>query len=101
MGPVSLPAVWGKDNHSPRERTMNGFITRARTVLCGVGLLATVQGCHSYYDLVDPCYPQRYWYTSRQAVNEAFAPQVQNGHILDQTIYNWMFEPESDKLTAG
>ena len=29
------------------------------------------------------------------------APQVQNGHILDQTLWNFCFEEGSDKLTEG
>jgi hypothetical protein len=29
------------------------------------------------------------------------APQVQNGHVLDQTVWNYHFEPGTDKLTAG
>ena len=29
------------------------------------------------------------------------APQVQNGHVLDQTIWNYYFEPGTDKLTTG
>jgi hypothetical protein len=29
------------------------------------------------------------------------APQVQNGHVLDQTVWNYYFEPGSDKLTTG
>jgi MraZ protein len=27
--------------------------------------------------------------------------QVPNGHLLDQTVWNWMFEPHSDKLTVA
>src|SRR5947209_5202561 len=55
---------------------------------CGSGL----GNCQAYRNLVDPCYPQRYEYMARKEVNEAFIPQVQNGHVLDQTIWNWMFE---------
>jgi hypothetical protein len=58
-------------------------------------------GCQAYRNLVDPCYPQRYEFMARKEVNEAFIPQVQNGHVLDQTIWNWMFEPGSDRLTTG
>jgi hypothetical protein len=29
------------------------------------------------------------------------APQVQNGHVLDQTVWNWDFEPGTDRLTDG
>ena len=30
-----------------------------------------------------------------------FAPQVNNGQVLDQTIWNYHFEPGTDRLTAG
>jgi hypothetical protein len=50
---------------------------------------------------VDPCYPERYNYVARQEVISGFAPQVQNGHILDQTVFNYQFEQGSDKLTEG
>ncbi len=57
--------------------------------------------CQAYRNLVDPCYPQRYEFMARKEVNEAFIPQVQNGHVLDQTIWNWMFEAGSDRLNNG
>src|SRR5207245_8548208 len=31
----------------------------------------------------------------------AIAPQVQNGHVLDQTVWSYHFEPGTDKLTPG
>jgi hypothetical protein len=31
----------------------------------------------------------------------AFAPQVHNGHVLNQTVWNWYFEPGTDKLTPA
>src|SRR5207302_10413450 len=49
-------------------------------------------------DLVDPCWPERYNYAARCEVNAAMAPQVQNGHILDQTVYDSMFECGTDRL---
>jgi hypothetical protein len=58
-------------------------------------------GCQVYRNLVDPCYPQRYEYMARKEVNEAFIPQVQNGHVLDQTVWNYMFEAGTDRLTTG
>ncbi len=77
---------------------MKGLISKAAAVLYCVGAMAGAawaQGCK------DPCYPQRYNYMARQAVNAAMAPQVQNGHVLDQTVWNYYFEPGSDKLTTG
>ncbi|HZY86433.1 MAG TPA: hypothetical protein VFE78_16485 [Gemmataceae bacterium] len=57
--------------------------------------------CQAYRNLVDPCYPQRYEFMARREVNGAFIPQVQNGHVLDQTIWNYMFEVGTDRLTTG
>ena len=50
---------------------------------------------------VDPCYPERYNHAARQAVIYPFAQQVHNGHVLNQTIWNYYFEAGTDKLTAG
>ena len=68
---------------------------------CGGGCGSGWGNCQAYRNLVDPCYPQRYEFMARKEVNDAFIPQVQNGHVLDQTIWNWMFEPGSDRLTNG
>jgi hypothetical protein len=94
------------------EEEMKGFIARidksavdlsVKTVtalaLSGAAL-GMANGCH-YRDLVDPCYPQRYEYASRMEVNQALAPQVRNGHILDQTVWNYEFEQGTPKLTPG
>ena len=79
---------------------MKGLITKTFKMACGLGLLG-MTGCFGYYDLVDPCYPARYNSMARHEVYDAFAPQVQNGHILDQTMWNYFFEDASDKLTEG
>ncbi len=65
---------------------------------CGAG---TARGCGNDCELYDRCYPQRYWYMSAQNVRKALAPQVQNGHVLDQTVWNHHFEPGTAKLTEG
>jgi hypothetical protein len=75
---------------------MKGFIRKAVLAACGA---AGALGCYGYRDLVDVCYPVRYNYMAREEVNGAFAPQVQNGHVLDQTIWNYFFEPGTDRLT--
>jgi hypothetical protein len=80
---------------------MKGFVTHCMTALCMTGGLAVVGGCDVYRNLVDPCYPERYEYAARQEVISAFAPQVQNGHFLDQTVWNYHFEPGTEKLTPG
>ena len=78
---------------------MKGLIAKTVTAaaLAG-GLLVSSSGCDHYQDLVDPCYPQRYEYAARVEVNQSFAPQVHNGHILDQTVWNYEFEPGTSRL---
>jgi hypothetical protein len=49
-------------------------------------------------ELYDRCWPERYTALARREVNLAFTPQVQNGHVLDQTIWNHYFEPGTDRL---
>jgi hypothetical protein len=79
---------------------MNGFMKKNLAMLCLAGGLGSV-GCaggERYRNLVDPCEQQRYAAEARQAVITCFTPQVQNGQILDQTIWNYQFEPGTDKL---
>jgi hypothetical protein len=78
---------------------MKGLITKGLLALGGAAALGSGLGC--YRDLVDPCYPDRYQYMARQEVRAAIAPQVQNGHVLDQTVWNYHFEAGTDKLTPG
>jgi hypothetical protein len=78
---------------------MKGIIHKIAVVLGCAAASASV-GCLPD-KCVDPCYPMRYGYMARQSVNAAMAPQVQNGHVLDQTIWNYYFEPGTDKLTTG
>lgn len=79
---------------------MKGIVAK----LLGCAALAApsmLSGCYHYQKCVDPCWPERYNAKARQEVVASFAPQVQNGHALDQTLYNLAFEPGTDKLTAG
>ena len=46
-------------------------------------------------------WPDRYNYAARQSVVAPFAQQVATGHFLNQTLWNFYFEPTSDKLTPG
>lgn len=71
--------------------------------LAGLALASGIaaSGCSNVQKCVDPCWPQRYNAVARQEVISAFAPQVQNGHILDQTVYNYQFEPGTDRLNAS
>jgi hypothetical protein len=50
---------------------------------------------------VDPCYPERYASAARGAVVAPFAQQVQNGTVLNQTVFNYHFVFNSDELTPG
>jgi hypothetical protein len=55
---------------------------------------------YNNYNLYDRCWPQRYANLAHRAVNRAMTPQVQNGHVLDQTVWNHMFEPGTDALNG-
>ena len=79
---------------------MNGFAARAVSTVCALSGIAAL-GCYTWGDVVDPCYPQRYEFAARQEVKQAFSPQVQNGHILDQTVWNYHFEPGTATLTPA
>jgi hypothetical protein len=54
-----------------------------------------------YRSFVDPCWPERYNMQARAEVLAPFAQQVNNGQVLNQTIWNWYFEPGTDKLTPA
>lgn len=79
---------------------MNGFIKKGVGTICLTAGLSLVSGCYGYRNLVDPCYPERYESISRKEVCAAFVPQVQNGRVLDQTVWNYYFENGSDKLNS-
>jgi hypothetical protein len=53
---------------------------------------------HNNYEMYDRCWFQRYAGLAHRAVNRSLTPQVQNGHVLDQTVWNHMFEPGTDVL---
>ena len=80
---------------------MNGVIRTRLAAACLVGGLALTGGCEHYRNVVDPCWPERYTYQSRSTVRETFATQANNGHVLDQTVWAYLFEPGSDKLTPA
>ncbi len=80
---------------------MNGFITKNMVGAWLVGGLALTTGCDCYRNIVDPCYPQRYEAMAKQEANASMSPQVYNGHVLDQTVWNYQFEAGSDRLTPG
>ncbi len=78
---------------------MKGRITKA--LLAAAALACGSAGCCLYRDLVDVSYPERHEYEARQSVNAALTTQAQNGHIVDQTIWNIYFDPGSDRLTPA
>src|SRR5437868_14705464 len=86
---------------------MNGFIKATAAGLClGAGLNALV-GCTHYREIVDPCWPERYNTEARLSVRETFGAQVHNGHVLDQTVWNFHFDVDpktggpTDRLNAA
>ena len=88
---------------------MNRYFRAAAAALVMAGGLASV-GCAARggagdggrgRNWIDPSWPDRYNYAARQAVIAPFAQQVANGHFTNQTIWNWYFEPGTDKLNGA
>ena len=73
----------------------------AGAVLAGGAALAA--GCHSDGGSkhADPCWPDRYTNEARASVVANFQPQVENGHVLDQTVWNTHFDFGTDKLNGA
>src|SRR5262245_43697435 len=82
-----------KDARARRRHWIQGAVLAAS--LAG-GLAAS--GCEHYRNLVDPCYPERWNYMARWETRAAFVPQVRNGRVLEQTVWNYHFDPGTDKL---
>jgi hypothetical protein len=80
---------------------MKGFIVKAVSAGCLTGVLLLGVGCAGYQAVVDPCYPERYNSQAQKEVCEPLATQIHNGHILDQTVWNWYFEPGTAKLNPA
>lgn len=49
----------------------------------------------------DPCWPDRYANEARAAVVANFQPQVENGQVLDQTLWNQHFAYGTDRLNGA
>ncbi|GIW82442.1 MAG: hypothetical protein KatS3mg105_4249 [Gemmatales bacterium] len=80
---------------------MKGFIKNALGMAAATGAIWFASGCGpQYHNVVDPCYPERYNNMARQEVNEGFARQIQNGHILDQTVWNSDFRRGTAELAG-
>jgi hypothetical protein len=54
-----------------------------------------------YRQFVDPCYPERYNAVARSEVLAPFAAQVNNGSVLNQTLWNWYFDAGTDHLNPA
>jgi hypothetical protein len=79
---------------------MNGFIKKTAAACCfSAGLVSFLAGCDHYRDLVDPCYPERWNSLSQHSARDMLNAQSDKGHILEQTVWNWHFEP--DPKTGG
>ena len=68
--------------------------------ICLVPLSLTITGCFGYRDVVDPYYPKRYNVDARNSVRTALAPQVSNGNVLDQTVWDFHFETGKPEINA-
>jgi hypothetical protein len=82
---------------------MNGFIKKTMTLLCMGGSAAIVIGCCDFKlsETYDHCWPDRYNYQADRATLETFGAQVSNGHVLDQTVWWYHFEPGTAILTKA
>lgn len=69
---------------------------------CASGTGAGVGSVEDHYrNWFDVSWPDRYNYAARESVVAPFSQQAATGHFIDQTLWNWYFEPGSDKLTPG
>jgi hypothetical protein len=83
---------------------MKGIIARTIRSFCLLtGLLGPLGlvGCTHYKDVVDTCYPERYNAMARKELTGAINPQIQNGHVLDQTVLDSHFKSGTAVLTPG
>ncbi|MBM3995881.1 MAG: hypothetical protein FJ303_17270 [Planctomycetes bacterium] len=60
-----------------------------------------VVGCAQYRDVVDPCWPARYNSIARQSVRDMHFAQEEQGHKLDQTIWDHHFDSGTPNLNAS
>ena len=70
---------------------MKGFIKQIAAALSFGAALFTMFGCYHYRNHVDPCWPERYSSIARHNVRAMHIVQADQGHKLDQTIWNSHF----------
>src|SRR5581483_991592 len=75
---------------------MNGFIAKTVGGLALGAGLSILAGCTCYRQCVDPCWPERYNAIARASVRDATNAQANNGHLLDQTVWDYFFEVDRD-----
>lgn len=73
---------------------MKGFIKQTAVVSCFGAAVFTLLGCTHYRNLVDPCWPERYTSIARQSVRDMHGAQEAQGHMLDQTVWNYHFRAD-------
>jgi hypothetical protein len=81
---------------------MKGFKTKLLSAAAVAGGMMAADCHHGDLDRKhgDPCWPDRYANEARAAAVATFQPQVENGHVLDQTVWNMHFEFGTDKLNG-
>lgn len=78
---------------------INSKFNMGRKIFLGIiPLSLAFTGCFGYRDVVDPYYPKRYNVDARNSVRTSMAPQVQNGNVLDQTVWDFHFEAGKPEL---
>ena len=87
---------------------MNRFLKATAVAVTAAGGFGSV-GCMAdgpglqgrYANYVDPCWPQRYNVETRKEVLAPFAAHVENGRVIEQTLFTYHFEPGTDKLNSA
>lgn len=87
---------------------MSRYTRAAAAALLMIGGLGSV-GCvttgkgggERYRNAVDTSWPYNYNHAAQQAALAPFAQQAANGHFQERTLWNWYFEPGSDRIDSA